>query len=1451
MRKRIVATIMTIALIITSGGMPAKSSAAKIKKFNETNTAIEENLSIKSTNSFGELLADSVENEINEQENNEGYNVFSVEVDGKVADVSMETQKDCTLVVGIYSEDGIQMVASGDTDVAPEDKSVQVSIEIETMPEYFLIRAFLVEADTMHPLCAMYESSMYTAEMQEFLTKTTEDFDADRVLNLDEDTTNNYAVYSEETIVINSGEQTNNFVGVDEENSHYVIENIDEVVMALKKDDIFACEYQEGKILIVKVGSIEINGTTATITGVDTSMEETFDYVRIENDGGVDELSVDESTCGENVEYEGKVDETQTLNSFNELNKIEGTVAGGLKYKFAEKKAGDDDQSVKISGELSLNVETSIKAYFLPDTKYIELKLDYSAKFNIGISGNDKTSIPLGKLTYSPVIGVYVEFTPSIVAKASAKLDLSASLEGMVGFRADQNGLKNLTSSPVFKPDVTLEGTIFIGFSMVPKVKVISDKVAKVEMTAEVGGEIVAKYFYGPDDKDEYMHTCSECIDGDINAKTSLAFEVVFANAKKWTFGLEVLDREVKLMDFYYSYDDKKIVFTECPNTKYKVTVLVKTSYGDAVKGALVNNEYSTDYQGKAELYLPNGKNKIIVSKGGNGATKNIIINKKTKKLEFTLLSSYDEVEETVARNPLKGKKVKENFWYAKMGAAITENGDLYTWGKNEYTNLGNSTTLDSSVPTKILTNVKEASISESCFAVTENGDLYAWGYNAGGELGNGTTKSSLKPIKIMEDVKKIYANYRKTAVITENGDLYTWGKNSCGELGNGTTESNYTPVKILEDVVKVSNYDGESYAAITSNGDLYTWGRNYYGILGNGTTENAVIPTKVLENVESVNLFQLNGSAITADGDLYTWGENGKGHLGDGTTVDSLVPIKVMEDVVQYQIYGHAAGALQENGNLYVWGENWEYDLGNGNSGYALHTPTLLLDNIRWFEFGDINYAITKTNDLYDWSGCHVWNSMHADGLLGVRVTPTKVFENVKSFSEDSVKRNTILTTEGDLYTWGEHGASTGSGTEEVVSKPIKILENVTQYTSSFTGGTYGAITTDGDLYVWGKNQYSAGGATFWGVLGVGAVEEENILIPTCLTSSATAVIRENTLCSLAEDTSKTNDTVKKVSGLEPNTIYNFYVVKEELKNYGMVSDNLLYITQASSDSEGNLIVTYQGKEDVEDAIVIVKSLGKKHIQEADITVSDMIYTWYKQIVPVSVVYEGEILTEGVDYEIEGEYQKQEIGEYEVIIQGIGEFSGTVSKKYRIYCEHKYDSWVVEPTKYSQGYTAHKCSICDDFYKDNYVEVLGVNGSASTDSSVVSDSSVATDSSQKTSSASDNNFSRNSSPSSEVSVASQSSVAKVKGLKLKNKKSRKILVTWKKGINAKGYQVQYATNKKFKSKKSKLVTKTKVTLKKLKRKKTYYIRVRAYKVVNGKKVYGKWSSVKKIKVKK
>lgn len=87
----------------------------------------------------------------------------------------------------------------------------------------------------------------------------------------------------------------------------------------------------------------------------------------------------------------------------------------------------------------------------------------------------------------------------------------------------------------------------------------------------------------------------------------------------------------------------------------------------------------------------------------------------------------------------------------------------------------------------------------------------------------------------------------------------------------------------------------------------------------------------------------------------------------------------------------------------------------------------------------------------------------------------------------------------------------------------------------------------------------------------------------------------------------------------------------------------------------------------------------------------------------------------------------------------------------------------------------------------------------------------------------------------------------------IKNKKGKKVKLTWKKISNANGYKIRYSTNKKLKKAKTKTIKKntTKYTIKKLKLKKKYYIQVRAYKIVDGKTYYGKWSKSKKVKITK
>ncbi len=115
---------------------------------------------------------------------------------------------------------------------------------------------------------------------------------------------------------------------------------------------------------------------------------------------------------------------------------------------------------------------------------------------------------------------------------------------------------------------------------------------------------------------------------------------------------------------------------------------------------------------------------------------------------------------------------------------------------------------------------------------------------------------------------------------------------------------------------------------------------------------------------------------------------------------------------------------------------------------------------------------------------------------------------------------------------------------------------------------------------------------------------------------------------------------------------------------------------------------------------------------------------------------------------------------------------------------------------------------------------------------------------------ASDDNYITDDTSDESAADETKVSVSSTKVTKVnRSKNGKKLTVKVAKVSDADGYEVQYSTSSKFTTKTTKKVSmkKTKTTIKKLKKKKTYYVRVRAYKTVNGKKVYSDWSSVKKV----
>ena len=97
-----------------------------------------------SKSSLGGILAQNVQVD-NSQSSLEEYGVSQVEINGSTATVSYKAVEDADLVVAVYEEDSRKMVASGHELVQAHGMSATVVLDLDTMPQYYIVKAYLTD----------------------------------------------------------------------------------------------------------------------------------------------------------------------------------------------------------------------------------------------------------------------------------------------------------------------------------------------------------------------------------------------------------------------------------------------------------------------------------------------------------------------------------------------------------------------------------------------------------------------------------------------------------------------------------------------------------------------------------------------------------------------------------------------------------------------------------------------------------------------------------------------------------------------------------------------------------------------------------------------------------------------------------------------------------------------------------------------------------------------------------------------------------------------------------------------------------------------------------------------------------------------------------------------------------------------------------------------------------
>ncbi|EFA83284.1 regulator of chromosome condensation domain-containing protein [Heterostelium album PN500] len=433
----------------------------------------------------------------------------------------------------------------------------------------------------------------------------------------------------------------------------------------------------------------------------------------------------------------------------------------------------------------------------------------------------------------------------------------------------------------------------------------------------------------------------------------------------------------------------------------------------------------------------------------------------------------------------LKGKRIKQIACGEAHSLAVTEFGDVYSWGRGKEGELGHPQKAMTAPPALIKALEHERIVKVACgnyhsLALTDTGKVYQWGQlheidatksgvkSQGGLVEMTGIKSFAS--KVADHSLSMYLNGEKAAYDEESASSSVLQDNptanglvtddqeeeeeflpeaivdtqqeqqpekSGSKVGEIVDKNQMTPVLVdfgSKSIKIVDISAGWAYsAAVTSTGNVYTWGFNEKGQLGLGDRWYHGNPRVIrsLSNKSIVNIAcgRQHMAAISKSGDLYTWGLGVFGQLGHGKLKSLLHPKKVLyfeqqqKKIVQVATGANFTMAVSENGELFSFGHG---------------------------EYGQL--GATEDTQYMDWNN----NGDRDDHLKYSLPKQVKALESVKVRKVACGHLHTIaVTTDNDVYTWGWGSSGClGFGDRKFQLVPQRVPSLSGEEISSVSGG-------------------------------------------------------------------------------------------------------------------------------------------------------------------------------------------------------------------------------------------------------------------------------------------------------------------------------------------------------------------------------------------------------------
>ena len=293
----------------------------------------------------------------------------------------------------------------------------------------------------------------------------------------------------------------------------------------------------------------------------------------------------------------------------------------------------------------------------------------------------------------------------------------------------------------------------------------------------------------------------------------------------------------------------------------------------------------------------------------------------------------------------------------------LTHLGNVYTFGANNRGQLGLGDFESMNRPTRVTTTedgsplpkIKRAyAIYDQCFLIDMSGNVYSFGDNQYGQLGLGDKINRQFPTLVTRSVDgmkmpkiKALKSGVATVFLSEDGRVYSCGWNGEGDLGLGRIddiENNYLPNRISVDnkginLPVIIEVGGLAVSLLlTEDGRVFTFGPPGLGYrLGLGPVPRAISPTQIIATFNNRRLLAIKAISggmttnmlLDVNGNAYRYGVI-SGRLGSRIAEDRprfiltddqgklLKPMSKIKSSIKMRFYIDIDGKLYYNGN---WG--------------------------------------------------------------------------------------------------------------------------------------------------------------------------------------------------------------------------------------------------------------------------------------------------------------------------------------------------------------------------------------------------------------------------------------------------------------------------------------------------------------------------------------------------